>query len=361
MIRTLGKTYEEICGVEKAKQLKELRRIRMLGNTYCRGKILPINKSCICKFCGDEFLSSVKTTTHCIKCNSFVTLKCICGCNSTSRRKIYQVNDNLPILSKGHNLRTGKTFIEIHGKNADEVKRKISEGLKKAPRKKYKRKKKRTFICKYCFNPFLAADVKACICKECSSLEDILCSCGCKEIVKRQKWQIAQNNSIFKIGHNLKGRTYEEIHGTSTPNCGFKRGELNIVHDPEVKQKIANFHATKTIQSGLEKKLIPYLSEWKPQYLIGWYCVDFALLIEKKVLEVNGCYWHCCTKCNYQPKTKDQFTALVKDKRMKTYLQNRGWSLEVLWEHDVEEWIKKQKGMICLPSLEDIVSVQDIV
>lgn len=240
----------------------------------------------------------------------------------------------------------GKTLITRVGeRRANEIATKISNALKLVPRKKYKPKKKKEFVCKYCSSSFLAADVKANICSECNKVIKVTCSCGCGELVDRPRY-LAVSKPHFKHGHHLKGKTYKQIYENKVPTCGFVSGEKNPVFDPKVKQKIANFHTTKSKQSNLEKKLIPYLPGWNAQYQIGWYTVDFANIEEKKVLEVNGCYWHCCQKCGFLPKKKDQFTAVTKDKRIKTYLENRGWSLEVLWEHDVEKWIQEKSCIV---------------
>ena len=35
-----------------------------------------------------------------------------------------------------------------------------------------------------------------------------------------------------------KGKSYEEIYGTSSPNCGFKKGKDNVAKNPFIKKKI---------------------------------------------------------------------------------------------------------------------------
>lgn len=79
----------------------------------------------------------------------------------------------------------------------------------------------------------------------------------------------------------------------------------------------------------LESDGIPYRAEAR----IGRCHVD--LLIGKRgVVELNGCYWHCCHRC-YPKKTKKQQMKRHQDIHRYQYLGRKGFKVLVLWECDI--------------------------
>jgi len=78
----------------------------------------------------------------------------------------------------------------------------------------------------------------------------------------------------------------------------------------------------------------------------GYYSIDEAHPRLKIAVEVHGCYWHGCEKCGYIAPHNTQRI----DKSKKSYLENRGWRLEVFWEHDLKDM------KMCVNKLKKIVT-----
>lgn len=68
--------------------------------------------------------------------------------------------------------------------------------------------------CESCKTVFKSADTKGRFCKECK--EPRLCKCGCGKAVKTP-------GKLFFSGCKTRGKSYQEIYGTDTPPCGFKK------------------------------------------------------------------------------------------------------------------------------------------
>lgn len=206
--------------------------------------------------------------------------------------------------------------------------------------------------CRYCKELFFATDIKSFVCENCLVPITISCSCGCGTSITRSSYQV-KLGSVYKQGHATKGKSYLQIHGTTTPRCGFQRGALNVAKRDEVGQKISQtlksgahwiFHSpnvSKRRISSLEILVGKYLRGWDHQYMIGKYSVDFALPKKKKVLEVNGCFWHNCKPCGFADKAPQELVALShkKDEEKIQFLVSQGWEVQVLWEHDIPQWI----------------------
>lgn len=72
-----------------------------------------------------------------------------------------------------------------------------------------------------------------------------------------------------------------------------------------------------------------FVSEWP----LGDFFLDEALVEKKICVEVNGCYWHGCEKCGFQA----QGRVKERDAAKKQLLEQEGWTLVTIWEHDVHE------------------------
>ena len=306
-----GKTYDELYGPERAAQLRELRGLQGRKN---KGKrhTLQINKTCVCKVCNNQFASASKFKKYCQSCLSDVEKNCACGCGGTVIRKKYEIALGYSLYKKGHLMSSrvsGKTYEEIYGiDKADAILSNISCVLRKTKKRVYNRKRQSEFICKYCNTKFMAADVKAYTCPDCYKKVEVKCSCGCEELFLKYNFSVRSSERHFKHGHHSR-----------VPDNAF----LNHKARP----------------SSLEKVISPYLRNWISQYKIKWYTVDFALPEQKKVIEVNGCYWHNCCSCGFAPKSKTGFESVRKDNQRYSFLQNHGWDVEVIWEHDIKKWI----------------------
>jgi very-short-patch-repair endonuclease len=72
---------------------------------------------------------------------------------------------------------------------------------------------------------------------------------------------------------------------------------------------------------------------YERQKHIGWYVVDFYIEAENKIVEVNGCYWHACEQCRYKLESAEQ--KREKDRKRYEYLRRKGYTVEIVWEHDL--------------------------
>ena len=68
------------------------------------------------------------------------------------------------------------------------------------------------------------------------------------------------------------------------------------------------------------------------QYTVGNCLVDFYIPEKNLLLEINGCWWHCCEQCGH---------ADIDDKRQKDikrqyFLRSQGYNVYSLWEHDLK-------------------------
>lgn len=65
---------------------------------------------------------------------------------------------------------------------------------------------------------------------------------------------------------------------------------------------------------------------------------------------IDGCFWHRCSKCFVKPATNRKFwrekinSNVARDKQVNTRLNNEGWKVIRIWEHEVRnEKIVKRK------------------
>jgi DNA mismatch endonuclease (patch repair protein) len=101
-------------------------------------------------------------------------------------------------------------------------------------------------------------------------------------------------------------------------------------------------------QTGVEMALRKYL--WRK----GWrgYRINFkdlpgkpdiAYIPKKVAIFVDGCFWHKCPRCYAEPKTnKDYWIPKIqrnidRDQQQNIILENMGWTVVRIWEHEIEE------------------------
>lgn len=103
--------------------------------------------------------------------------------------------------------------------------------------------------------------------------------------------------------------------------------------------------AKTTSKSKKEKLLEPLLLNYKTNLTIGKYKPDYVNEKTKHIVEVYGDYWHCnpnIYKENfYHPQLK--ITAQEKwrlDEIRKKYLESLGYTVTVVWEKDIKNFIK---------------------
>lgn len=89
-------------------------------------------------------------------------------------------------------------------------------------------------------------------------------------------------------------------------------------------------------RSKLEELVARILPEHERYYRIDPYEVDFALPEYKAVVEVQGCWWHCCQACFPEsPAYPRQRQCEANDLRKRAYLEAQGWRVEYIWEHEL--------------------------
>lgn len=93
--------------------------------------------------------------------------------------------------------------------------------------------------------------------------------------------------------------------------------------------------AEKNYQSWIENYYAEQLDAqgvtYERQVKIGWYQVDFYIESENRIVEINGCWFHCCEECGFNeyPGKRE------KDAKRYAYLRRKGYIVEVIWEHDM--------------------------
>ncbi|AQQ72103.1 Very short patch repair protein [Limihaloglobus sulfuriphilus] len=83
-------------------------------------------------------------------------------------------------------------------------------------------------------------------------------------------------------------------------------------------------------------------------------CPDLVFAGHKKVIFVNGCYWHRhnCKKGKSTPQTRQEFwetkfkRTAERDKENIKLLEKKGWKVLVIWECQIKKDIKKVQEKI---------------
>lgn len=69
---------------------------------------------------------------------------------------------------------------------------------------------------------------------------------------------------------------------------------------------------------------------------------DFTFRRERVVIFLDGCFWHCCPQCNWQPASNTDYWGpkleknVAKDREADSQLVRRGWVVIRIWEHEVK-------------------------
>jgi DNA mismatch endonuclease (patch repair protein) len=74
---------------------------------------------------------------------------------------------------------------------------------------------------------------------------------------------------------------------------------------------------------------------------------DIAYISKKVAIFVDGCFWHKCPRCYTEPKSnRDYWIPKIKmnierDRKQDIMLEDMGWTVVRIWEHEIEEDIDK--------------------
>ena len=82
------------------------------------------------------------------------------------------------------------------------------------------------------------------------------------------------------------------------------------------------------------------LVQFRTEFPVGYYSIDEAYPELRIALEVDGCYWHGCSKCGYLSKNA------CLDKRKNTFLRNRGWIVVRLKECKIKQDLSACVSMV---------------
>lgn len=79
---------------------------------------------------------------------------------------------------------------------------------------------------------------------------------------------------------------------------------------------------------------------------VGFYHIDEAHPELKLAVEIDGCYWHGCTVCGFEPLSGMR----ARDRSKDSFLRNRGWQVVRLAEHairaDLDECVGRVKKAV---------------
>lgn len=106
----------------------------------------------------------------------------------------------------------------------------------------------------------------------------------------------------------------------------------------------ASLRTTKdsTIERMVEETLKASGVAYEKQFRVGIYTGDFYIPATNTIVEVNGCWIHRCSVCGWNNHGAEEIRA--KDVRKLAYLQSKGYTINIIWEHSIEgHKIKKPK------------------
>ena len=111
--------------------------------------------------------------------------------------------------------------------------------------------------------------------------------------------------------------------------------------------------------SGNKDTEIAMIQIFKEFHIIGWKRKqkimgkpDFTFWKQRVVVFVDGCFWHGCVLHSTTPKTNKGFweNKLSKNKErdifVTQYLQEKGWKVIRVWEHDLKDHSAVAKNVI---------------
>lgn len=166
---------------------------------------------------------------------------------------------------------------------------------------------------------------------------------------KRKKFTLSEQTKA-RMSVTRKGRTKTAEHRAKI--SAGEKGKLvlaetreklrinwSLLSEEEKTKRIITMQdaAMHTLQSKLEDIIASRLDEqgivYERQKRIGWYKVDFYIPDENRIIEVNGCYWHCCQQCGRERGNGEK--KREEDTRRYEYLHRKGYAVDIVWEHDL--------------------------
>lgn len=147
-----------------------------------------------------------------------------------------------------------------------------------------------------------------------------------------------------KIGQankgRFKGKTWEEIYGKDVAERRKKENSLSMSKKNEV--------LLKEKRSSLEDRVLPYLKGYENNIQVSYYNVDFINKETNHIIEIHGDYWHCNPTIYPDDFVHPYFKMTAKERRKldeqrKTELESLGYTVTIVWESELNNFIEKLK------------------
>jgi very-short-patch-repair endonuclease len=144
-----------------------------------------------------------------------------------------------------------------------------------------------------------------------------------------------------KIGQankgRFKGKTWEEIFGKEVAERRRVENAISMSKKNEI--------LLKEKRSSLEDRVLPYLKDYENNVQISYYNVDFLNKHTNHIIEIHGDYWHCNPAIYPDEYIHPYFKVTAKerqrmDEQRKQVLESIGYQVTVVWESDLDEFIK---------------------
>ena len=133
------------------------------------------------------------------------------------------------------------------------------------------------------------------------------------------------------------------FHSKTGPKEGFEpynKGKTKETHPSIAKQVKTQMERSPWEPSSLEYIFLNLLidlgiEDIDHQYNVhGKALVDFYLPFRNLIIEVDGCYFHCCSLC-HPTFSEGRDEKIAMDRERESYLKSEGFNLLRYWEHDI--------------------------
>lgn len=196
--------------------------------------------------------------------------------------------------------------------------------------------------CRLCGSEFLAADPKAATCQRCR--DPRACLCGCGIMVKTPGHSYAPGHNPGTHAASVHARQAAAITGDGNP---AKRASVRMA----ISIAVAQNHPSKTHvdlwrrlarqnrplkHSGLETIIAKMWPGAMRRVRVAGYEFDFGR--DKLLLEVQGCWYHCCQFCfPGSPSFETQRNTVSNDAKKQAAAEALGYRIVYVWEHAIRE------------------------
>jgi G:T-mismatch repair DNA endonuclease (very short patch repair protein) len=158
----------------------------------------------------------------------------------------------------------------------------------------------------------------------------------------KQKISESQKQRLKRDGHHFLGKTRTDEYKKKMSKVmtgklvGEKNGMYGKPHTPEAIKKIFSHKK----MNKLEKKVAKYLDSKNIDYTFQFFineddiCKSYDFKFDNIILEVHGDYWHGGS--GVKKHHFDVDNTIKNDKLKKKIAEERGYTVKVVWEHDLK-------------------------